>query len=273
MPRARILAGLLAALAVLGGGFLLVRDSSLVEVRDVAVVGLTGPEAPRLERALRQAGREMTTLKVDRKALEEVVAPHPVVRGVDVQTDFPHGLRIAVRERTPVAAVQSGTLRTLVASDGRMLRGAALRDLAVVPVKRMPVGDRVSDPNATRAVKALAAAPPQLRPRVERAFVGPNGLTLQLEDGPSLRFGSTARLAAKWAAAARVLADAGSRGATYLDLRYPERPAAGGLEDPLSQVDPEADGRSAAAPGVTTPSTHTPPPAAPAQPQTPTTTP
>ena len=45
-------------------------------------------------------------------------------------------------------------------------------------------------------------------------------------DGPVLYFGDSHRLAAKWAAASRVLADASSRGATYLDLRLPERPAA-----------------------------------------------
>ena len=37
-----------------------------------------------------------------------------------------------------------------------------------------------------------------------------------------------------------MLADGESAGATYLDLRYPERPAAGGLEDPATQRDPEA---------------------------------
>lgn len=269
MRRTRILAGLLATVVVLGGGFLLVRDSSLVAVQDITVTGLTGPEAPRLQRALEAAARDMTTLNVDRDALEAVVEPHPVVRGLRVETDFPHGLRIEVLERTPVAVVQTGKEKVMVAADGTLLRGARPRDLAVVPLKRVPVGDRLSDRRAREIVAALAAAPPQLRPKVGKAFVGPNGITLQLENGPSLRFGGAGRLNAKWASAARVLADAASRGATYLDLRLPERPAAGGLEDPLSQTDPTAGDQTAQAPGVTTPATPADPsqtPTAPVQP-------
>jgi cell division protein FtsQ len=49
--------------------------------------------------------------------------------------------------------------------------------------------------------------------------------------GPELIFGSATRLAAKWAAASAVLADRKARGATYVDLRLPERPAAGGVAE------------------------------------------
>ncbi|WP_205698691.1 cell division protein FtsQ/DivIB [Conexibacter sp. SYSU D00693] len=259
IAKPRLLLGLALTLGLLGGGFLVVRDSSLVAVEDVQVTGLTGPEAGRLSRDLKAAAREMTTLHVDEGALRSIVEPYSVVHGLTVTTDFPHGLRIDVHERTPVAAVQSGSERTLVAGDGTLLRGAARRELAVVTLKTPPVGDRITDQRAGAAIRALAAAPPQLRPKVSRAFFGPAGLTLQLEDGPALRFGGTDRLAAKWLSASRVLADAGSRGATYLDLRSPERPAAGGLEDPLSQTDPEADAQSAATPGVTTPAAPTAP--------------
>lgn len=104
-----------------------------------------------------------------------------------------------------------------------------------------PGGDHVVDKAARRAIAALAAAPVALRERVQRATTTRDGgLTLQLRDGPDLRFGSADRLAAKWAAATAVLADDASAGATYLDLRYPERPAAGGLEDPATQRDPAA---------------------------------
>ena len=51
----------------------------------------------------------------------------------------------------------------------------------------------------------------------------------ELRDGPELIFGPATRLRAKWAAAARVLADLEARGASYVDLRIPSRPAVGGL--------------------------------------------
>jgi cell division protein FtsQ len=86
-------------------------------------------------------------------------------------------------------------------------------------------------------------------------YVGERGWTLPLRDGPTLYFGGFERLAAKWAAAATVLADRSSAGATYLDLRLPERPAAGGLEDPAATQGPSATGTT---PGATaTPGTIT----------------
>jgi cell division protein FtsQ len=59
--------------------------------------------------------------------------------------------------------------------------------------------------------------------------LGPRGLSAQLESGPPLIFGASTEAAAKWVAAARVLAEPSAAGATYLDLRVPGRVAAGGL--------------------------------------------
>jgi cell division protein FtsQ len=239
VPRAAIWA--LAALALLVGALLWFRDSSFVAVQRVTVVGATGPEAQRLTNQLRDAALDMTTLHVRGDQLRSVTEPYPVVKDLRVSTDFPHGLRITVIENTPVAAVVADGVTTPVAGDGLLLRGAEQRALPVVPVSVPPGGDHVVDRTARRAIAALAAAPAALRERVERASTTrEGGLTLKLRSGPDLRFGGADRLAAKWAAAAAVLADDASRGASYLDLRYPERPAAGGLEDPTTQRDPEA---------------------------------
>ena len=56
---------------------------------------------------------------------------------------------------------------------------------------------------------------------------GQRGLVAQLDKGPEVILGSRSRLGAKWAAATAVLADDGSQGATYVDVRQPERPVAG----------------------------------------------
>ena len=112
-----------------------------------------------------------------------------------------------------------------------------------------PPGDTLGDKRTLRAVALLAAAPPELRAKVSRVYAGPRGLTAPLSAGPVLYFGGADRLRAKWAAAARVLADRSSSGATYVDLRLPERPAAGGLVAPAPPTarDPLA-GRPAARP-------------------------
>ena len=50
-----------------------------------------------------------------------------------------------------------------------------------------------------------------------------------MRDGPELIFGDATRARAKWIAATRVLADPEAEGASYIDVRLPGRPAAGGL--------------------------------------------
>jgi hypothetical protein len=73
----------------------------------------------------------------------------------------------------------------------------------------------------------LGAAPATLLGWVQRVFMGPEGLTATMRDGLAIYFGNATRPHAKWLAAARVLADSSSAGASYLDVRLPERPAAG----------------------------------------------
>ena len=67
-------------------------------------------------------------------------------------------------------------------------------------------------------------------------------MTLDLDDGPALLFGSAQDAAAKWRAAARVLAEPSAAGATYLDLRVPDVVAAGGVgaitPEPTATPDP-----------------------------------
>ncbi len=73
----------------------------------------------------------------------------------------------------------------------------------------------------------LGAAPRMLLGWVERVYEGREGFTVAMRGGLLLYFGDATRPHAKWRSAARVLADPSSAGATYVDVRAPERPAAG----------------------------------------------
>jgi cell division protein FtsQ len=101
--------------------------------------------------------------------------------------------------------------------------------LPVVKVDSVPTAGRLEDASARRLVSVLAGAPRPLRPQLERAYDSPRGVTIVVRDGPVLYFGAPSRITAKWAAASRVLADSGSRGARFIDVRLPERPAASGF--------------------------------------------
>jgi cell division protein FtsQ len=248
-------------IAILGVGFLWVRDSSFVAVKQVTITGAEGSQAEEIRGALRNAAQDMTTLHVREDALRAAVQQYPSVASVRASADLPNRLRIEVRSRTPVAVLDTGQRRVAVASDGTILTGSSTDGLPRIKVSAPPGGQRVRGEGPTALVALLAAAPQPLRARAERAFLGPDGLTVVLRDGPRLRFGRGDRLTAKWAAAARVLADEQARGATYLDLRLPERPAAGGLApvvEPAEPADQQATAPGAPAPSPTAPSIPTP---------------
>lgn len=233
-----ISAALLAVLAPLG---LWLRDSSLVRVQHVTVTGIEGPQAGAVRARLKSAAQDMTTLHVREDELKDATKAYPVVQNVSTQTDFPHRLRITVNAYEPVAVLRAGSQGIAVASDGTLLRGSPTDGLAVVALRTLPGGDRVRDPGAARAVRLLGAAPVALRARVERMVVSQRNLIALLRDGPKLYFGGGGRRVAKWSAAARLLADSATSGATYVDLRLPERPVAGGVaasdgEDSTSSV-------------------------------------
>jgi cell division protein FtsQ len=223
------LVGVLIALALLAGGWLLLRDSPLVSVQRVQVSGLRGPEAGAIEAALIAAGRRMSTLDVNGRALRAAVAPFRVVREVRASPSFPHGLRIRVIEQLPVAALTVGGSRTAVAADGVVLGPALLSsELPSLSGAYEPaVGARLSSPSLLAPLAVLGAAPAAMSKVLARVFIGPKGLTVVMRNGLLAFFGDATRPHAKWLSLARVLADPSSTGASYVDVRLPERPAAG----------------------------------------------
>jgi cell division protein FtsQ len=228
----------LAGLAV--GGWLWLRDSSLVEVTAVRVTGASTSDEPRIRSALESAALDMTTLHVREEILDDVVARFPSVARLQVDADFPHRLTIQVIEHRPVAALDVDGRRTPVSGGGIVLTGVeADDDLPSIRKNQLPQG-RVDDARTRAAIAVAAAAPHRLLARGERLWWGPEGLTVDLRDGPPLIFGGRDDAAAKWAAAARVLAEPSAAGATYLDLRVPGRVAAGGL-GPIPQEAPPED--------------------------------
>jgi cell division protein FtsQ len=253
-PPLRATVAFVCVLGVIVALWAWLRDSRLVAVERVTVTGVSGPDAGRVRDALESAAGDMTTLHVRRDELRTAVDPFPAVLDVSTDADFPHGLRIAVRERSPVGAIVAGEQRVPVAADGTLMRTTPGSGLPEIAAKALPGGSHAADAQVRRAIAVLSAAPPAVRARVRRVYVGERGWTLPLRNGPTLYFGSFERLAAKWVAAAAVLADRSSAGATYLDLRLPERPAAGGLEDPSQQQGPAVSTTPGAAgtPGATT---------------------
>lgn len=223
----------LAVLSVLvTSGWMWLRDSSFVAVRDIQITGVTASDGERVRSSLQNAAREMTTLHVREQALREATASFTSVEDLRVRTDFPHGMTIEVIERRPVAALAGGRgeRRIPVTSSGVLLRGVtAERALPSLKLRQTAVGPKLTDRRALRALKIASAAPDPLLRRSSQLEIGSRGVVVSLKNGPELVFGSDEDAGAKWRAAARVLAETSAQGATYLDLRIPGRVAAGGL--------------------------------------------
>ncbi len=223
------LVAVLIALPLLGGGWLWLRHSSLVAVEHVRVSGAHGSDAQAIDAALTRAAKRMSTLDVSTSQLRAAVASYPVVGDVRVHASFPHGLSIQVIEQPPVATLTAGGVKTAVAADGVVLGAAHTSDALPTLTSQVQLtpGERVREAPLLGALAALGAAPAALASSTERAYVGSKGLTLLMHSGLRVYFGDASRPHAKWASLARVLADAGSAGAIYVDVRVPERPAAG----------------------------------------------
>jgi cell division protein FtsQ len=228
--RRRLLAAAVAVTALTAAYFLWFRDCGLVQVERVTVTGVTTRDAPRVRRALEAAARSMTTLHVDEGRLRRVVSSYPAVRGLEVSPDFPKTLRIRVVQYRPVAMAIAGRSHVALGGDGTVLRDLPVS--GALPTLRLsgalPPG-RVSARGPLVALRIMAAAPGPLLHRLSGVARQSRGLVVVMRKGPDLVFGDTSRLYDKWEAAARVLADPSARGADYIDLRLPERPAAGGL--------------------------------------------
>jgi cell division protein FtsQ len=254
--RRRLVAALLLAMALVALYRLWFRDSSFVAVQHVTVSGLTTKDAPRIRTALTAAAHDMSTLNMNQAALDSAVSGFPIVRTVVARASFPHTLQIHVIEQQPVAVLEVGGERLLLAPDGSVLRDVATgHPLAVIRTNGSMPQDTLTEHAPLAALHVAAAAPVALADRITSIGHDKLGIEVHLRNGPRIVFGDDSRPVAKWAAAAAVLADPSSKGASYVDVRLPGRPVAGGLAAetlaPLSSTGNDTSAQSNAQTGPT----------------------
>jgi cell division protein FtsQ len=234
LPRRLLLAvSAVALVALLWVGWGWFRDSTLVRARHIEITGVSNsPDGEAIKRELEQAALRMTTLNVDAGKLEHAVSGYPIVRTVSASGDFPSKVQIKVHEYAPVAALTAPDGRAVpVAFDGTLLPRLSTEKLPAVAVSAIPGRDGFENGRVRTLVRALAGAPAPLRAELDHAYLSPQegGILVAMRSGPTLELGTSSRLAAKWASATRVLAAPTSVGASEIDVRLPERPAARGF--------------------------------------------
>ncbi len=247
----RILVTLLIILGVLAATYQLwFRNSSFVAVEKVTIEGVHGPEQEAVEAALSQAAGDMTTLNVDDEALEAAVAGFPTVVGVDADADFPHDLALLVRERPPVLLATAGGESLPVAGDGTVLPGVDVSDLKIpsIGVDELPAQGRLSG-DALQIARVMGPAPKPLLELVEEISVGgQEGVQVTLQGGVPVWFGGSDDAAAKWDAAAAILADPQIDTLTYVDVRVAARPSIGGAAPAVTESTTDTTAPEPAAP-------------------------
>lgn len=128
------------------------------------------------------------------------------------------------------ATIGTGSDAVAVGADGQILAWLPLSEdaqLPHLPLSSPPKGARLAGPVLQQA-RVLGAAPATLRPYLESSYSGESGVDVTLRSGIELRFGDASQAAAKWKAAAAVLADPSITALDYVDLHAPGRPAVGG---------------------------------------------
>jgi cell division septal protein FtsQ len=228
--RMHLVLALVVLMAVVAGSWMLVRNSSLVAVNDVKVVGLSGYYDKQARAAVVAEAMQMTTMNFDESRVSEAANGFVDVAGVKVETDFPHGATIFVDVRRPVLVARiSGRLVTLSQTGEVLSNTRATVGLPHISANGRIVDNHLVAGKALSAARVLGAAPDVLMRKVDSIRFGKLGIVVSLENGPDLYFGSSAQARTKWRDAAAVLASPKSKGAAYVDLRVPGRPAIGGL--------------------------------------------
>jgi cell division protein FtsQ len=195
-------AAAVAALAVLAW---VLWGSPLLAVRTVQVDGVTTLPA---EQVRETAGLDEGTplLRVDVDEARERVAQLPQVASVEVTRGWPSTVVITVVERTPVAVVGTPGRRSVVDARGVLfdtITGEAPD--GVVPLDVAEPGP--DDPPTMAALGALTALPADVREDVAAAAAtSAEDVSLTLDDGTTVRWGTPEETGEKAAALTAVLA-------------------------------------------------------------------
>ena len=166
-------------------------NSPLFSARNIEV---TGAGSLGNDRILALAGISPATnlLKVSPGDITGRLEQSPWIKSASVQRSFPSTITVQVVVREPVAEVKSGTKSfATIASDGTVL-AASHGDPGLPVIVGAPRPGAVgSKPGEYLAPAAAAGAfDPWLRERVDSLSSGRNGLTLRLDDGTVVRWGS-----------------------------------------------------------------------------------
>ncbi len=264
--RFRLLAftGLLFLLALVAGYQFWLRDSSLVAIKNLEVVGISSKdeEGKQIDQAVRAAVGEMTTLHLKPGILDEELSRFPRVADARIEASFPDSATVTLTMREDGSIYGAGSTAMLVATDGTVLGPAAGEESSLPLIgdgDPAASNDQESDPppnaagqlltgRALRQALVLGAAPAAIRSFIAGSHTTPEGVEVELDNGLTLLFGDPSHADQKWRAAAALIADPGFDTSSYVDLTVPRRPAVSSEVPEPESPETSAEGAVDAAP-------------------------
>ena len=156
--------------------------------------------------------------RVDLDAIEVRVRSLAIVRSVEVSRTWPHEVRIAIEERTPIAVVDRGGSITQLDRDG-----VTFGSLTEAPpgLPRVETGAAAESEALAEAAEVISALPDEITGIVDHVEVqSVDQVLLELRDGREVRWGSAEQSEDK----ADVLLALLSRKAEVYDVSVPSMP-------------------------------------------------
>ena len=207
----------LLLVAAVAGAVWVVFFSSYVTARAVTVTGNPTLTETRVERA---ADVPMNTplAKLNLGGIRTRVESIPAVKSAEVSRDWPHGVRIVVTERTPIAVVDQGEGLRALDTDG-VLFGHYASQPKRLPLVKTDAG--TSEEALVEAGRVVGALPAKVARRVEAVQVASvDDIQLVLANGRRVLWGSAESSDQK----AEVLAALLGRPGNQIDVSVPGRP-------------------------------------------------
>lgn len=161
--------------------------------------------------------------RLDTVGLRRDVLDVPGVRAAEVARDWPHGLRITLVSREPVAATPGSEGFWLLDTEGVQV-GRSAEPPAGLPVVQVPAQDE-----GARAMTAVLAVLESLPPEIAEQVVGAGAesedtVALALADGARVEWGSAEQSALKARVLLTLRGAPASAGAAVFDVSAPTMP-------------------------------------------------
>lgn len=216
---------LMVALVSLGIGGFFLSKSSLFDVDEVLVEGVSGT----LEEEVRGAAditKGKPLLEVNTSSAAKQIELIPWVKEARISRSFGGTVTIRVSTRKAVAAFQSEQEWVVVDADGRVLEKTEILPYDLLPIENeigdIPEGEWVSE-QVIPSIAVAAGISSDLRGDIS-SIKGNETIELLLFGGGKVLFGDTTDIQGKALAAATILSQVDQRSVLHIDVRAPLTP-------------------------------------------------